>query len=166
MGVEPRLCQRSAVGFWWITQSQPELSLQCADLGQKGKISIACFPEPPTFFFGEQCWCEHLQYSHTGCSRLHSVQSALLQGGVDSNGSLQKHEMVFLEQLHGPPSCAPTDSPIQQCGIPTSSLSPAMTGRRCPHTWHTQWCRRGHPKGSHGSTFVGSWDQAGDVTES
>lgn len=117
-------------GFWWITLSQPELSLQCANL-VKGKNLIACFPEPPACLCGERCWVEHLQYSHTGCSGFTVLSQHCCRVRFEGSSSLHKHEMVLREQLHGP---APKGSPIQQCGIFTSSLSPVMAGRRCPHT--------------------------------
>lgn len=39
-------------GFWWITLSQPELSLQCANLGEKEKICLPAFLSPLPVYVG------------------------------------------------------------------------------------------------------------------
>lgn len=119
MGVEPRFCQRPPAGFWWITQSQPELSLQCANLGEKGKKLIACFPEPPVYFCGEQCWGEHPQYSLTGytdfsqhCCRRH------LKATAQCKNMRWCFWSSFMDHQVAPPKTAPSSSvpsPLHPC---------------------------------------------------
>lgn len=58
------------------------------------------------------------------------------------------------------PGCTSKGSPVQQWGVTSPSLSPAVTQGSCPQTSHTEWGRRRHPEGRAGPTSIGSCDPA------